>query len=102
VKYTVANQWQGGFQGGVDITNTGSATVSGWTLKWTFAGGQVINQLWNGKVTQSGAAVTVTDQGYNKEIRPNGTVGFGFTASWAGTNAKPVAFTLNDRPCAVQ
>ena len=57
--------------------------------------------VWLSSTDVTGAAVTVADQGYNKEIKPNTTVGFGFTASWAGTNAKPVAFTLNDRPCAV-
>jgi cellulase/cellobiase CelA1 len=97
----VQSQWQGGFQAAVDVTNIGSTPVNGWTVKWSFANGQVVNQLWNGKLTQSGAAVSVADQGYNKEIKPNATTGFGFTASWAGTNAKPVSFTLNDKQCAV-
>jgi len=35
VDYTVTNQWQGGFQAGVKVTNLGDA-VTGWSLKFSF------------------------------------------------------------------
>jgi xyloglucan-specific exo-beta-1,4-glucanase len=101
VVYTVTNQWSGGFQGDVKLTNTSTAAVNGWTLAWTFANGQVISQLWNGTATQSGAAVTVTNLSYNGTIAPNGTVDLGFLASWNNSaNARPTSFTLNGGRCA--
>ncbi|ASW54908.1 cellulose binding domain-containing protein [Plantactinospora sp. KBS50] len=101
VAYRVTGSWQGGFQGDVTITNTGSSAINGWTLRWTFANGQVINQLWNGSVTQSGAAVTVTNASYNGALAAGGgTANFGFLASLSGsTNATPTSFTLNGAAC---
>jgi cellulase/cellobiase CelA1 len=99
VTYTVTNQWPGGFQGDVLVANTGTAPINGWTLNWTYANGQVISQLWNGSYTQSGAAVTVKDAGFNGTIAPNASAEFGFLASWNGTNNKPTSFTLNGAGC---
>ncbi|WP_308785443.1 cellulose binding domain-containing protein [Phytohabitans rumicis] len=97
----MTSQWTGGFQGDVTIANTGTTAVNGWTLRWSFANGQLINQAWNTTYTQSGAQVTATNAGWNGTIAPNGTAAFGFTASWTGTNAKPTAFTLNNASCTV-
>jgi hypothetical protein len=103
VAYTVTGQWAGGFQGDVKITNTGGTAINGWTLKWTYANGQVITQLWNGTVAQSGAAVTVTNVAYNGTLAAGGgNADVGFLANWNNTtNAKPAAFTLNGSSCAV-
>jgi endo-1,4-beta-xylanase len=101
VAYAVVNQWGGGFQADVKVTNTGSTAVNGWALRWTFANGQVITQLWEGVLTQSGAAVTVANPtDHNIVIAPNATVDFGFLASWNNaTNAVPASFTLNGATC---
>ena len=101
VTYKVANQWQGGFQGDVTIRNQGTSPIANWSLKWTFANGQTISQLWNGTYTQSGTGVTVTGLSWNATIAPNASVNVGFLASWNGTNAAPVSFTLSGGPCAV-
>ena len=61
VTYSVVGQWQGE----VVVRNSGSTTISAWTLSFTFSNGQVITQLWNGTLTQSGAAVTVRPSGTN-------------------------------------
>jgi len=99
VTYTVTNQWPGGFQGDVLVTNTGTAAVNGWTLVWTFADGQTISQLWNAGYTQSGATVTATDASFNATIAPGTSAEFGFLGSWNGTNDKPSSFTLNGAGC---
>ena len=57
VTYTITNQWPGGFSAGLSITNLGDA-ISSWTVGWTFANGQMVTQLWNGTVSQSGSAPT--------------------------------------------
>jgi mannan endo-1,4-beta-mannosidase len=99
----VTGQWGGGFQAAVKITNNSSAAVNGWTLKWTFANGQTITQIWGGVNAQSGANVTITNADYTKTIAASGgSVDFGFLGSWNNsTNAKPTAFTLNGTGCSV-
>src|SRR3954451_23093535 len=77
VSYAVTNTWQGGFGAAVEVTNLGDP-VNGWTLGWSFPSGQTITQAWNGVATQSGAAVTVRDAGYNAAIATGGTASFGF------------------------
>ncbi|WP_433290570.1 cellulose binding domain-containing protein [Actinoplanes sp. CA-030573] len=96
VRYTVTNQWQGGFGVAVDITNLGDP-INGWTLTFTWPGTQTIAQLWNGVVTQARADVQVKDAGYNANIATNATTSFGFNAS--GTAATPTSFSLNGTAC---
>lgn len=87
--YTIANQWQDGFQGEVTVKNTGAAATSGWTVGWTFANGQRISQLWNGTASTSGSSVTVRNAGWNGSLAPGASATFGFIASWSGTNTAP-------------
>ncbi|MFJ7999689.1 cellulase family glycosylhydrolase [Streptomyces sp. NPDC096310] len=101
VGYTVSGEWSGGFQGEIVIRNTGGSTVDGWTLGFTFPGGQRITNLWGGTASQNGSAVSVTAAPYTAVIAPNATIAVGFTASWTGTNGKPTAFTLNGSACTV-
>ena len=61
----------------------------GYAVKWTFVNGQTITQLWNGTLSASGSAITVTNASYNGAVPANGTTSFGFTGTWNGTNAVP-------------
>ncbi|MEV0902422.1 non-reducing end alpha-L-arabinofuranosidase family hydrolase [Actinoplanes sp. NPDC049802] len=98
VKYAVSSQWQGGFNADVSITNLGDP-LSGWTLTWSSGAGQTVAQAWNATVTQSGAAVTAKNVSYNGAVATNGTVSFGFTGSWTGSNPVPASFALNGVVC---
>jgi lysophospholipase L1-like esterase len=98
VAYSVTSQWQGGFGASVAVTNLGDP-VSGWTLGWSFPSGQTVTQLWNGVVSQSGAAVTVRNAGYNGSLGTGASASFGFNGSWTGSNPVPTAFTLNGVAC---
>jgi endoglucanase len=100
VRY-VPNSWGNGFTAEVSITNTGSATVNGWTLTFSFTGNQQITNRWNATVTQSGQAVTAVNVAHNGTIGPNGTASFGFQGTYSGTNASPTAFQLNGNPCTI-
>jgi len=62
--YQTQNSWSGGFQGLVTVT-AGSSPLTSWTVTWSLAGGQSITQLWNGALSTSGSAVTVTNASYN-------------------------------------
>jgi endo-1,4-beta-xylanase len=101
VTYRVIGSWPGGFQGDVKIANTGGSTVSGWKLAWSFTGGQTISQLWNGSVTQSGPAVTVTNASWNGSIPAGGAQWIGFLGNVTGSNPAPTSFTLNGTACTV-
>jgi endo-1,4-beta-xylanase len=99
VRYTVTNQWPGGFQGEVRVTNTGADALSPWALRWTFPDGQQIGQGWNGTFTQTGATVTVTGPEWSPALAPGASATVGFTATWNGANSVPATFTLNDAGC---
>jgi xyloglucan-specific exo-beta-1,4-glucanase len=104
VAYNITGQWNPNFQGDVTVTNLSTTPVNGWTLRWTFANGQQINQIWNASFTETPAgAVAVTNVGYNGTIPANGgTANFGFISSWnQSTNAKPTSFTLNNVACSI-
>ncbi|WP_432995350.1 cellulose binding domain-containing protein [Dactylosporangium sp. CA-233914] len=92
--YRVISQWPGGFQGEVTV-KAGPAPVNGWSVRWAFASGQTITQLWNGTPTTSGANVTVRNVTYNVTIPAGATTTFGFLAGWNGTNAVPSPVTCS-------
>jgi cellulase/cellobiase CelA1 len=91
--YKVVSQWQGGFQGEVTVTNTGTAALGGWTINWTFANGQKVSNSWGGTHTQTGATVSVRNASYNGNLGPRASATFGFIGSWTGTNAGPATVT---------
>ncbi|WP_328500910.1 cellulose binding domain-containing protein [Streptomyces sp. NBC_00457] len=101
VTYKVTNEWSGGFQADVRLSNTGTSAWSGWSLNWAFPNGQTISQLWNADHTQSGSAVTAKNVGWNGTVAAGSSVSFGFTGSWSGANAKPASFKLGDQICAI-
>jgi cellulose 1,4-beta-cellobiosidase len=93
--YSVVNPWSGGFQAQVVVKDTGSSPKNGWKLAWNFPGNQQITNLWNGVYTQSGQAVTVTNQPYNGTIPAGGSLTVGFTANVTGTNNAPASITCS-------
>ncbi|MEU9837275.1 cellulose binding domain-containing protein [Streptosporangium sp. NPDC048047] len=82
------NSWPGGFQSTVTV-RAGSAPVDGWTVQWTWPGGQTISSLWSGTQTVSGSAVTVRNAPYNGSVAAGASTTFGFTAN--GAAATPTA-----------
>lgn len=101
VHYAITNQWTGGFGASLTITNTGTTTLNGWSLQFSFANGQTVTQGWNGVFTQSGANVTVTNASFNGSLSPGASANPGFNGSWNGSNPNPTAFTLNGSACII-
>ncbi|WP_353850347.1 carbohydrate-binding protein [Solwaraspora sp. WMMA2065] len=85
--YSVIGQWQGGFQGEVRVT--AGSTSSGWTVTWTFNGGQTVSQSWSATVTSSGANVTARNVSYNGSLGAGASTTFGFIGS--GNNGANVS-----------
>ncbi|MBO0899355.1 glycoside hydrolase family 6 protein [Cellulomonas sp. zg-ZUI22] len=98
VDYSVTSQWPGGFGATVTVTNLGDP-LSSWDLRWSFADGQSIQQLWNGVVSTTGSQVSVKNVPWNGSLGTNANVQVGFNGSWAGSNNAPTSFTLNGTTC---
>ncbi|MBB4910106.1 endo-1,4-beta-xylanase [Actinophytocola algeriensis] len=99
-----ATNWGGGggFTATVTISNTGTTTVDGWTLAFTFPSGQRITPPgWSATWSQDGTTVTAANLSWNRTIAAHGSTGIGFNGTYSGTNTPPTAFTLNGTQCAV-
>jgi hypothetical protein len=99
VTYTKNSEWPGGFTAQVVIANTGTATISGWSLAFTFPGDQKITSNFNGSFAQAGENATLTNASYNATIAAGSSITDGFQGSWAASDATPTAFTLNGTTC---
>jgi hypothetical protein len=101
VDYTVTTSWPGNFQVAATITNRGTTPINGWTLRWEYANGQRISQLWDGTNPSPSGNVVVSNASWNPTIAANGgRVSFGFNATFDNvTNADPPNFTLNNARC---
>ncbi|GAA0374731.1 hypothetical protein GCM10009530_26570 [Microbispora corallina] len=92
--------WSTGFTASVTITNTGTAPIDGWTLRFAFPStGQRLTQGWSATWSQSGSAVTAVNMPWNAVIRPGASVQIGFNGAHTGTDPHPAAFTLNGTAC---
>jgi hypothetical protein len=77
--YRTTNTWSGGYQGEITVT-AGNAPINGWTVKWTLSNGQTISQVWNGTLSTTGSAVSVTNASYNGSLQPSASTTFGLLA----------------------
>ncbi|MBV9446426.1 MAG: cellulose-binding domain-containing protein [Streptosporangiaceae bacterium] len=93
------SSWPGGFTADVTIASSGSSTINGWTLTFTFPGDQKITSAWNAAVTQTGASVTAANLSYNATISPGGSQSFGLQGTWAADDAAPTSFSVNGTAC---
>ena len=98
VTYSISNNWAGGFQAGVTITNNGPAITS-WTLVFTFPNDQQVTNGWNGIFSQNGQVLQVASQSYNGVLATGASTTIGFTGSVGATNAAPTYFTVNGLAC---
>nr|WP_225845915.1 arabinofuranosidase catalytic domain-containing protein [Streptomyces sp. HPF1205] len=99
VAYTKTSEWPGGFTADVTVSNTGTTTVNGWNVGFSFPGDQNVTNGWNATVTQSGKAVTAKNMDYNATIAPGASTSFGFQGTYTSSDASPTAFTLNGTTC---
>ncbi len=79
----VGTPWNGGYQGEVTVTNSGTAAFTGWTAKFALPAGQSITQIWGGTATGT-SSVTVQNVAYNGALAPGATTTFGFLVSGPG------------------
>ncbi|GKQ37099.1 cellulose binding domain-containing protein [Streptomyces sp. A012304] len=96
-EYDLVNQWPDGFQATVTVTT--ATALDSWRVAWSFRDGQRVDQMWDASVAQNGTRVTATAADYNRSVPANGTLSFGFLASWQDKNTAPQSFSLNGRTC---
>lgn len=96
--YTNTNDWGTGFSANVLITNTG-APWSSWTLTYSYAGNQTLQNGWNGTWSQSGKTLTATNASWNGSVGTGGTVDPTANFTYSGTNSPPTVFSVNGVRC---
>ena len=87
----IASSWNSGYTLNITVTNTGSVSIKGWTIHFTFPGTQTVGSGWNATVTQSGSAVTATSMNYNGALAPGQSTTLGMNVN--GTAALPTGIT---------
>jgi hypothetical protein len=99
VIYTLNSSWPGGFTAQVVIDNTGTTTINGWSLTFTFPGDEQITGNFNGGFSQTGENATLTNASYNGTIAPGANITDGFQGTWTSSHANPTSFSLNGATC---
>jgi len=91
--------WDTGLTENIDITNSGTSAINGWSLAFTLPSGQTITSGWNATFSPSSGQVTAKNQSYNAVLAPGASTSIGFQATHTGNAAKPSTFTLNGTAC---
>ena len=63
--FTRTLDWGTGFEGRWTVKNTGTTTLSSWTVEWDFPSGTRVTSAWDADVTSSGNHWTGKNKSYN-------------------------------------
>lgn len=78
----------------ITVTNTGTSTITAWTVTFTLPAGHTIVGSWNAALTISGQTVTAKNMGYNGTLGPNASTTFGFQGGRPnGNTSLPTGYT---------
>lgn len=94
--YTKVSDWGSGFEGKWTVKNTGTTTLSSWTVEWDFPSGTAVTSAWDATVTSSGNHWTAKNVGWNGTLAPGATASFGFNGSGPGA---PGGCKINGASC---
>ncbi|MGI5160261.1 cellulose binding domain-containing protein [Microbispora sp. CA-102843] len=94
--FSADSDWGSGYQGRYTITNTGTATISGWTVEFDLPAGSSAGSYWDALMTRSGDHYTFKNREYNGGLAAGASTTFGWVASGPG---KPANCRLNGGPC---
>ncbi|MFJ4499226.1 glycosyl hydrolase family 18 protein [Streptomyces sp. NPDC088864] len=96
--YVKKSDWGSGFEGSWTVKNTGTTSLSSWTIEWDFPTGTAVGSAWDATVTHTGDHWTAKNVGWNGTLAPGASVSFGFNGTGSGggsaTNCK-----LNGASC---
>ncbi|MFF9034995.1 glycosyl hydrolase family 18 protein [Streptomyces sp. NPDC014892] len=94
--YAKPQDWGSGFEGKWTVKNTGTTTISSWTVEWDFPSGTTVTSAWDADVTSSGTHWTAKNKSWNGTLAPGASVSFGFNGSGSGS---PANCKLNGASC---
>lgn len=78
LNYNVVNEYEDKFLVEVEITNMTNKVIHNWSLAMNLQ--NEIDSIWNGKVEYRDGYVIIKNNGYNRDIKANEKVNFGFIA----------------------
>ncbi|MFE9770878.1 glycosyl hydrolase family 18 protein [Streptomyces sp. NPDC005931] len=94
--YAKTQDWGSGFEGKWTVKNTGTTTLSNWTVEWNFPAGTKVTSAWDATVTNSGDHWTAKNLSWNGTLAPGASVSFGFNGTGSGA---PADCKLNGGSC---
>ncbi|WP_078995172.1 glycoside hydrolase family 18 chitinase [Streptomyces sp. XY66] len=94
--YTKVSDWGSGFEGKWVVKNTGTTTLSSWTVEWDYPAGTSVTSAWDATVTASGTHWTAKNVGWNGTLAPGATASFGFNGAGSGA---PSGCKINGASC---
>ncbi|WP_283133511.1 cellulose binding domain-containing protein [Rhizohabitans arisaemae] len=92
-----AQDWGSGYSGEYRITNSGTTTMSGWTVEFDLPAGSSVGSSWDATMVRTGNHYAFTNRPWNGNLAPNASAVFGWVNSGSGT---PLNCKLNGGPCA--
>jgi uncharacterized protein YegL len=76
-KFSVNSDWESGFSGTIELSNTGKEPIEDWTLEFDFS--REIDNIWNGTIIKhEGNHYIIKNSEYNQRLLPNQSVIIGF------------------------
>ncbi|MFI8385263.1 glycosyl hydrolase family 18 protein [Streptomyces sp. NPDC085540] len=94
--YTKVSDWGSGFEGKWVVKNTGTTTLSSWTVEWDYPAGTSVTSAWDATVTGSGTHWTAKNLGWNGTLAPGASASFGFNGAGSGA---PSGCKINGASC---
>ncbi|QIQ06811.1 glycoside hydrolase family 18 chitinase [Streptomyces liangshanensis] len=94
--FSKPSDWGSGFEGRWTVKNTGTTTLSSWTVEWDFPAGTTVTSAWDADVTGSANHWTGKNKTWNGTLAPGASVTFGFNGTGSGS---PSGCKLNGASC---
>ncbi|WP_377272591.1 cellulose binding domain-containing protein [Peterkaempfera sp. SMS 1(5)a] len=94
--FAKTSDWGTGYQAQYTVTNTGSATLTSWTVEFDLPSGTTVGTYWDALLTSSGSHYTFKNRDYNGTLAPGASAVFGWVSSGSGT---PTGCKLNGASC---
>ncbi|MEU9161713.1 glycoside hydrolase family 18 chitinase [Streptomyces sp. NPDC048424] len=94
--YTKVSDWGTGFEGKWVVKNTGTTTLTSWTVEWDYPAGTSVTSAWDATVTSSGTHWTAKNLGWNGTLAPGASASFGFNGAGGGS---PTGCKINGASC---
>ncbi|MEU1812033.1 cellulose binding domain-containing protein [Micromonospora aurantiaca (nom. illeg.)] len=104
VRFDDDNDWGNGYVANVEVINTGTKAVDGWTLTWTWpTAWQQVSSGWAAIWDQQGRDVRVTPAADNRRLAADGgSTTVGFVGAYSGPNVPVGTFRLNGTVCTLR